>query len=71
MPVPTGRVAPEKPATPPARRCPRCGVRLEHEKTLVTKGLTGIPSTEHRFTCPACDTRYRWSTRDERWKELS
>jgi hypothetical protein len=45
-------------------------VVLEHERSYVAKGLTGVPSFEHRFVCPACDTHYRWSSRDQRWREV-
>ena len=71
MRAPTARVPVATSALPPPRRCPRCATGLEHERTFVSKGLTGVPSTEHRYVCPACDARYRWSSRDERWKELS
>ncbi len=57
-------------APPPGKRCPRCRVVLEHERSYVAKGLTGVPSFEHRFVCPACDTHYRWSSRDQRWREV-
>ena len=71
IPVPTGRVV-QPPATPPpSRPCPRCGIRLVHQRSFTSKGLTGVPSVEHRFACPACDAIYRWSSRDQRWKELS
>ena len=57
-------------APPPGRRCPKCHVTLEHQRSYVTKGLTGILSVEHRFSCPACDACYRWSSRDQRWREV-
>ncbi|HSK09671.1 MAG TPA: hypothetical protein VK911_08845 [Vicinamibacterales bacterium] len=55
---------------PPGRRCPRCRVALEHERTYIARGLSGVPSFEHRYACPACDARYKWSSRDQRWREV-
>lgn len=71
MPLTTGRLVPGAAQLPPPRPCPRCGNRLEHERSYTARGLTGVLSTEHRFNCPACDAIYRWSSRDERWRELS
>jgi transposase-like protein len=56
---------------PQPKPCPRCRVMLEVERTYVSKGLSGQPSTEHRFTCPACDARYHYSTLTTRWRELT
>ena len=80
MPKLTIRHSPDnakrKPATetltvPQPRPCPRCRVMLEPEKSYVSSGLTGKPSTEHRFKCPACDARYHFSERTGRWRELT
>jgi len=58
-------------ATPARRPCPRCRVVLEPERSYVARGLTGTQSTEHRFRCPACDARYHFSSRTNRWRELA
>jgi hypothetical protein len=56
---------------PQPKPCPRCRVMLEPERSYVSSGLTGKPSTEHRFKCPACDARYHFSERTGRWRELT
>lgn len=56
---------------PQPRPCPRCRVVLQPEKSYVSVGLSGRPSTEHRFKCPACDARYHYSERTGRWRELT
>lgn len=58
-------------AAPQPRPCPRCRVMLEPERSYVSSGLTGRPSSEHRFKCPACDARYHFSERTGRWRELT
>lgn len=66
------KVPQQPPAAAPERRpCPRCRVLLEPEKTYVSSGLSGRPSTEHRFRCPACDALYHYSERTGRWRELT
>ncbi|MBP1634759.1 MAG: hypothetical protein H6Q10_1333 [Acidobacteria bacterium] len=57
-------------APPPGRRCPRCRVTLQHERSYTTRGLSGVVSSEHRYVCPACDAQFRWSSRDQRWREV-
>lgn len=70
-------IRPPRPATtatesapPPGKRCPRCREALELERSYIARGLSGVPSFEHRFVCPACDARFRWSSRDQRWREI-
>ncbi len=66
------RKPPEKsPVVPAARPCPRCRVMLEPERSYTTTGLSGRPTVEHRYRCPACDARYHYSDRTGRWRELT
>ncbi len=57
--------------TPRPRPCPRCRVMLVVERSYVSKGLSGEPSTEYRFRCPACDALFHYSERTKRWRELA
>ncbi len=56
---------------PHPKPCPRCRVMLVVERSYVAKGLSGQASSEHRFRCPACDALYHFSTRTNRWRELT
>lgn len=56
---------------PVPRPCPRCRVMLQPERSYTATGLSGRPTTEYRFMCPACDARYHYSARTGRWRELS
>jgi uncharacterized C2H2 Zn-finger protein len=67
----TRKPAEEALPVPQPRPCPRCRVMLEAERTYVAKGLSGRPTTEHRFRCPACDARFHYSERTGRWRELT
>jgi hypothetical protein len=61
----------EMAVAPRPKPCPRCRVMLEVERSYVAKGLSGQATSEHRFRCPACDARYHFSTRTNRWRELT
>jgi hypothetical protein len=56
---------------PQAKPCPRCRVTLVVERSYVARGLSGQASNEYRFRCPACDALYHFSTRTNRWRELT
>jgi hypothetical protein len=63
------RKSPEPVAKLPGPKpCPRCRVTLEVERTYTVRGLSGVPSVEHVYRCPACDARYHYSQRDDRWR---
>jgi len=72
QPDAVGRKTPgEVLVAPQPKPCPRCRVMLEAERSYVARGLSGEASREHRFRCPACDARYHFSGRTNRWRELT
>lgn len=54
-----------------SRPCPRCREPLQHERSYIARGLTGLASTEARYRCPACDARFHYSSVTARWRELT
>jgi hypothetical protein len=71
QPEAPGRKAADATLAPQPKPCPRCRVMLEVERSYRAKGLSGHETIEYRFRCPACDARYHYSTRTDRWRELS
>jgi uncharacterized C2H2 Zn-finger protein len=71
QPVPAPKPPNEALVAPRPKPCPRCRVMLVAERSYIAKGLSGQASSEHRFRCPACDALYHFSSRTNRWRELT